>query len=214
MRVCVVLIALLLAVGRAASADSPEALRLVDRLQERLAQCRDYQCLIHSYERQGERQEERSYRLYVKDCRLVRIKVVQGRGKGSEAVLEADGRVRGRKGGLLKPFVETLKPEDRRIRSLRGMPFWEAACHNFLKELRLRVTEPGTRSELEKDPDEPDRLLLTVSRPGATQEKYWIDPHQLQVIRGQLFENDVRVREFSIQEVKESVGLSDDFFPF
>ena len=96
-------------------------------------------------------------------------------------------------GALRHQGVKTgNKPEDRRIRSLRGMPFWEAACHNFLKELRLRVTEPGTRSELEKDPDEPDRLLLTVSRPGATQEKYWIDPHQLQVIRGQLFENDVR----------------------
>jgi outer membrane lipoprotein-sorting protein len=213
-RVCVVLIALVLAAGRAALADPPQALRLVDRLQERLAQCRDYQCLIHSYERQGDRQEERSYRLYVKDCRLIRIKVVAGRGKGSEAVLDADGRVRGRKGGLLKPFVETLKPEDRRIRSLRGLPFWEAACHNFLKDLRLRLTDSGTRSELEKDPDQPERLLLIITRPGATHEKYWIDPQQLQVIRGQLFENDVLVREFSIQEVKENVGLSDDFFSF
>ena len=51
-------------------------------------------------------------------------------------------------------------------------------------------------------------------RPGATQAKYWIDPQQLRVIRGQVFENDVLVREFSIQEVKENVGLSDDFFSF
>ena len=30
-------------------------------------------------------------------------------------------------------------------------------------------------------------VLLIVNRPGATREKYWIDPQQLQVIRGQLF---------------------------
>jgi outer membrane lipoprotein-sorting protein len=210
----VLLILCLLAAGRAVVADAPDALRLIDRLQERLAQCHDYQYVIRSFERDGNRQETRSYRLFVKDCRLVRIKVVEGRGKGSEAVVDAQGRVRGRRGGLLKPFAETLKPEDHRIRSLRGTPFWEAACHNFLKDLRLRVTDPGTHSDVEPDPDEPSRLLLCLKRPPNTCEKYWIDPRQMQLVRGELFEGDVLVQEFSINEIKENVGLSDGFFSF
>src|SRR5438128_10353366 len=179
-----------------------------------MAQCHDYQCVIHSFERQGPRQEERSYRLFVKDARLVRIEVTEGRGKGSEATVDARGRVRGRRGGLLKAFAETLKPEDRRIRSLRGEPFWEAACHNFLKELRLRIAEPGTHAEVEPDPEQPGRLLLVLSRPDATREKYWIDPQQMQLLRGEIFENGLLVREFSVRDVRENVGLSDDFFSF
>src|SRR5438270_760205 len=81
------------------------------------------------------------------------------------AAVDARGRVRGRRGGLLKAFAETLKPEDRRIRSLRGVPFWEAACHNFLKDLRLRIAEPGTQSEVEPDPEQPGRLVLILSHP-------------------------------------------------
>jgi hypothetical protein len=213
-RVYLSLIAFFFALGRGAASCPPEALRLVDRLQERMAQCHDYQCVIQSFERQGARQEERSYRLFVKDARLVRIKVTEGRGKGSEAAVDARGRVRGRRGGLLKAFAETLKPEDRRIRSLRGVPFWEAACHNFLKDLRLRIAEPGTRAEIEPDPEQPGRLLLVLSRPDATREKYWIDPRQMQLLRGELFENGLLVREFSVRDVRENVGLSDDFFSF
>ena len=43
---------------------------------------------------------------------MVRIRVLQGRGKGSEAVMDARGRVRARKSGLLKPFARTLRPDD------------------------------------------------------------------------------------------------------
>jgi outer membrane lipoprotein-sorting protein len=213
-RLSLSLLLVVFALGRAAAGASPEALRLVDQLQERMAQCRDYQCAIQSFERKGPKQEERSYRLYVKDSRLVRIKVTAGRGKGSEAALEAGGRVRGRRSGLLKLFTETLKPEDSRVRSLRGVPFWEAACHNFLRDLRLRIAEPGTEAAVEPDPEKPGRLLLVVTRPDATSEKYWIDPRQMQLLRGEVFEHGLLVREFSVRDVRENVGLSDDFFSF
>jgi hypothetical protein len=114
----IVLVAVLLR-GPAAAAGTPEGLRLVDRLLDHLAQCRDYQCRVTAYERQGDQEEERTFRLFVKEERLVRIQVLAGRGKGSEAVLDAQGRVRGRKRGLLTAFARTLQPDDRRIRSLR-----------------------------------------------------------------------------------------------
>lgn len=53
-------------------------------------------------------------------------------------MLNAHGRVRGQKGGLLKIIGRTLEPDDNRIRSLRGNPFWEAAWYNLPNELRAR----------------------------------------------------------------------------
>src|SRR5215212_9183901 len=106
--------------GPATAGGTHEALELIDRMQDRLSRCQDYQYMVNSFERKGDREEKRSYRLFVKDERLMRVKVVEGRGKGSEATVDGKGRVRGRKGGLLKPFAQTLKPTDDRIRSLRG----------------------------------------------------------------------------------------------
>jgi outer membrane lipoprotein-sorting protein len=203
-----------LARGPAAAAGTPEALRLVDRLLDRLAQCRDYQCRITSYERQGDHEEERTFRLFVKEERLVRVQVLAGRGKGSEAVLDAQGRVRGRKGGLLKAFARTLEPDDRRIRSLRGQPFWEAAGHYFLKDLRGRMAQPGTVCEVEREGEPPGLARLVVQRAPATCETYWVDLGQMHVLRGEVLESGRLVQRFAVRGIKENAGLSDAFFCF
>jgi outer membrane lipoprotein-sorting protein len=203
-----------IAAGQAAASEAAEALRLVDRLQERLAQCRDYQCLITSYERKGGKEEERTYRLYVKDSRLVRVRILAGRDKNSEAALDASGRIRARKTGVLKAFPKTMNADDDRLRSLRGTPFWEAACHNFLKDLRLRMTKPGTRYAVEPDGEQSDLLLLTIDPPGLAQEKVWVDPELMHVVRGERYEGGMLVNRFTVREVKENVGLNDGFFSF
>jgi len=208
------LLAVWMMAGHAMAAEAGEALRLVDRLQERLAQCRDYQCLITSFERKGGKEEERTYRLYVKDSQLVRVRILAGRERGSEAARDASGRIRARQTGMLKAFAKTLEPEDERLRSLRGTPFWEAACHHFLKELRLRMAQPGTRCTVEPDTAQSGLLLLTIDPPGLAQEKVWVDPEMLHVVRGERFEAGALVHRFTVREVKENVGLGEGFFSF
>src|SRR5262245_31267494 len=78
---------LILGMALAAEPDAMSPMQVVDRLQERIARCRDYQYEVVSYERLGSREERRNYRLFVKDCRLVRVRITSGRGKGSEAVI-------------------------------------------------------------------------------------------------------------------------------
>jgi outer membrane lipoprotein-sorting protein len=206
--------ALLLAPGHVSAADSGEALRLVERLQSRLASCRDYQYRINGYERRGDREEERSFRLYVKDGRLVRIHVIAGRGRGSEAVLNARGQVRARKGGMLKAFARTLSPDDRRVCSLRGVPFWDAVCHNFLRELERRMNRPGAFSQVGTDRERPGTLLLSLQLPAGTRERYWIDPKLMHVVWGEVYEGDILVQRFEIADIRENTGLSDSFFSF
>jgi outer membrane lipoprotein-sorting protein len=204
----------LLTSGHTLAADSGEADRLIERLQARLAGCRDYQYRMSCYERCGEREEERSYRVFVKDGRLVRIQVTAGRGRGSEAVLNARGQVRARKGGVLRAFARTLSPTDRRVCGLRGTPFWDAACHNFLAALQGRMTRPGAHCTLAPERNEPGVQVLHLQLPGGTHERYWIDLRAMHLVRGEIFEGDVLVHRFSISEIRENVGLSDSFFAF
>jgi hypothetical protein len=191
-----------------------QAADLIDSLQAHLAHCQDYRYDVSSYERNGNQQEERSYRFFVKRARLVRIRVLDGRGKGSEAVMDAQGRVRARKGGLLRAFVRTLRPDDPRVCSLRGTPFWEAACPNFLKELRIRVVQPGTECDLGPDLVQPALIRLDLHRPGANRERYWIDPQGMHLIKGEVLEGNLLVHRFVISDIRENVGLSDAFFAF
>jgi outer membrane lipoprotein-sorting protein len=207
-------LALVLAPFLTLAAGGQRAGELIDEIQAHLAHCQDYQYDVTSYERQGNQQEERSYRFFVKGAHLVRIRVLEGRGKGSEAVMDAQGRVRARKGGLLKPFVRTLRPDDPRMCSLRGTPFWEAACSNFLKALRIRVTQSGTECELGPEPDQPALMLLVVHRPGALRERYWIDPQGMHLVKGEVFEGGLLVHRFVISDIRENVGLSDAYFSF
>src|ERR1051325_3235980 len=75
---------LLLAPLLAPTAASDRAVDLIEALQARVAHCQDYQYMVSCYERKGDQQEERQSRFFVKGNRLVRVRILQGRGKGSE----------------------------------------------------------------------------------------------------------------------------------
>jgi outer membrane lipoprotein-sorting protein len=207
-------IALALAPFLTTTSSADRAVDLIGKLQGHVAQCQDLQYDVTCYERKGDQQEERSYRFFVKGDRLVRIRVLQGRDKGSEAVIDTHGRVRARKSGLLKSFARTLRPDDPRVCSLRGKPFWETACPNFLQELRRRMTQQDTECELALDPDQPALTLLKLQLPGGVRERYWIDSQTMHLTKGEVFEGGLLVHRFTIPNIRENAGLSDSFFSF
>jgi hypothetical protein len=198
---------------RATELDPTSGTQLVDRLLQRMGGCQDFQYLLTSVEKLGSRKEERSCRFFVKDGQLVRIKVVAGRGRGSEAVRDSKGRVRVRKGGLLKALAATVRPDDPRVCSLRGTPFWEVAYPRFLQNLRERLLQPGAVSDVAPDRDRPELLQLVLRRPGA-RELYWIDARQMFVVSGESFEGEEMVCRFTVSEIRENVGLKTGFFKF
>jgi outer membrane lipoprotein-sorting protein len=197
---------------RAAVAGDCLAVQWVDRIQARLAGCKDYQYQVSCYERKGTTEERRCYRLFVKDGRLVRITVLAGRGKGSEAALDAQGQIHGHKGGLLKSFSKTLRADDPRICSLRGTPFWEAAAHNYLSRLARRMLEPEAKCET-SETETSGCLRIALIRNNC-REQYWIDTRQLLLTKGEIYEGNQLVEQFEIDSVRENVGLTDKFFTF
>jgi outer membrane lipoprotein-sorting protein len=85
---------------------------------------------------------------------------------------------------------------------------------NFLKALRIRVTQSGTECERGPDTDQPAQILMDLHQPGAIRERYWIDSQRMHLVKGELFEGDRLVHRFAIFDIRENVGLSDAFFSF
>jgi len=209
-----VLLALALSPLLASAAGAGQAVELLDELQAHLARCQDFRYEVACFERKGDQQEERRSRFFVKGERLVRVRVLQGRDRGSEAVLDPQSRVRARKGGLLRSLARTLRPDDSRVCSLRGTPFWEAAYPHFLKALRARAAQPGVECDVRPDRNESGLILVTLRRPGKIHERYWIDAQQRHLVKGEVFEDDLLVQRFTISDIQENVGLNDRFFSF
>jgi hypothetical protein len=86
--------------------------------------------------------------------------------------------------------------------------------HYFLKELRMRMAQPGTACEVEWEGEPPELARLVVQRAPATRETYWVDLGQMCVLRGEVLESGRLVQRFAVREIKENAGLSDAFFCF
>src|SRR5947208_5705589 len=106
----------------ALAALSPSAIS--DRLRERFARITDYECVMRTETRAGSRKEAAAFQVWYRKPGLFRLRVLKGRHHGSELALGTDGTLRGRRGGLLRPFSRRLSRSDPSLRSLRGQPAW------------------------------------------------------------------------------------------
>src|SRR3712207_849069 len=95
----------------AASLSSAKALTpavIAERLQARFEQMDECECVRRTETRRAGRVEAGAPRLWFRRPGLLRLRVLKGRRRGSELVLGPDGALRGRRGGLLKPFTRRL----------------------------------------------------------------------------------------------------------
>ncbi|MEO0254350.1 MAG: hypothetical protein ABIN20_02870 [candidate division WOR-3 bacterium] len=84
-------------------------------------------CEYNTFQKKGDKIEEASYFVYFKKPLWTRLKVLKGKNKDSEAMYNPEKNiVRGRKGGLIKGIVLTLKPDDGRVVSIRGFKTYDA----------------------------------------------------------------------------------------
>ncbi|HEY9677435.1 MAG TPA: hypothetical protein V6C76_05475 [Drouetiella sp.] len=99
--------------------------------------------------------------LYFKKPRLMKLEQTGGPDKGSVAILQADGKVKGHKGGALKFFNATLSPDSSLLLSANGWPMVKSdftslaeAVEGYIKEgdapkmSEAPVTVPGHPEKL------------------------------------------------------------------
>ncbi|MBB6479700.1 LolA family protein [Spirochaeta isovalerica] len=100
--------------------------RIVGRMEKMLSEIEDYQCRMYEWSVKGRKEEIRYINFYFKKPRLIRMDIIRGNRNGDDgsiAVLEEDGKVTGRKGGILSPFAVKVEKDSPLATTIRGVAF-------------------------------------------------------------------------------------------
>jgi len=208
-------LALLAAAAAAGGGEDPSAEQVLARAEERFEALTDYECLIESESRLGQRVERGAYRFSYRHPGMLRVRVLRGRFRGSEVTRDRQGRYRGRRGGLLKLIVVDLDPDDGRLRSVRGVPLAELDWGSFYRKLRERAGRPGARLSLApaRDAAGPYELVLTCGDAAKRRrEVYRIDREQWVLVEGDVLEDDARVDHVTFRAIRFNPGRPERWF--
>ncbi len=141
-----------------------------------------YTCTYESYQKKGKEEDKRTYFVEFKKPLWIRLKVLKGKDKGSEVMYNPEKNiVRGRKGGLLKGIVLTLKPDDKKVISLRGFRIYHAGIGEIYRRV-MEYYEKGYPARLLEEFKEDDfegwKIEFDVKNPndffGCKKEIFWI----------------------------------------
>lgn len=211
----IVLLAAALAPMRTFGAEEPaSADDVIRRAEQRFAQLTDYECLADTDSRAGKKTAAGTYHLWFKKPEMLRLQVVRGDHRNSEVAVDRDGNVRGREGGLLKPFVVGLKKTDRRLRSIRGVTITQLDWGTFYRNYRAAAAQPGAKTELIRRPGSTLYEVAVTYTQGGTvmRQVYRIDPNRWVLIEADVFEDVVRVDHILFRDIRINTGIGDRWF--
>lgn len=199
---------------RSAAATAETAESVLARAESRFAALKDLECFVESETRLGKKQEGGTFHFWFRKPAMLRIHVTKGKTRGSDLVIDEAGKVRGRKGGLLKPFVISLSQSDKRLRNIRGFPVMDLPWSTFYRKVRERAARPGARLTLAERPDAtPHQLTLRYVEAGKRmREEYRIDPELWVLTEAVCFEDEVCVDRVTFRDIRLDPGLEPKFF--
>ena len=216
MRLAAIALALLgLAPSRPDAAELMTAETVFRRANEQFSSLQDYECVAETDCRVGGKAETAAFRLWYKQPGMFRVRVLRGRQRGSEVAFSQDGKIRARKGGILKPIVVRLNKDDDRLYNLRGVCITEFVWSTFYHRFRERASLPGARTALlpRKDSASPYEVLLTYAHRGKNmRELYRVDPRSWIMLEGQVYEAGSRVDHVLFREIRTNTGVKESWF--
>jgi outer membrane lipoprotein-sorting protein len=204
----------LLSVAGLRAAAPDRASEILDRAEQRFRSISDYECLIDYECRLPDRVENKTYRVWYLQPSLLRVRVLQGSGKGSEVALDEKGQYRGRKGGILKSIVVRLKPTDKRLQGLRGKSVTEFNLGTVYQRCRSRA-QSGADMNVAKAAEAPGTkgvVLSFIENGKRVQETYRFDPSTWFLTSCSVLEDGKLVESFDVGQLKVNAGLGTDWF--
>lgn len=182
------------------------------RADARFQKLQDYECYADTECRLGERTESTGLHIWFRKPSLMRIKVIRGKNKGSEVVMDADGKIRARKGGLLKFVSVGVKANDRRLQNLRGTPLTRLYWENFYAEYRQRTRLPGARTAVRPGAGAHE-IVLTYSQNGKNvREIFRVASDTWTLMEGQMWEDNTLVDSVRFRDFRFDSGLNERLF--
>jgi outer membrane lipoprotein-sorting protein len=198
------------------AADPPTPRSTVEAFQAMYESISDYQCRMYEHCRQGNRTEERTMNIYFKRPRFIRMDILEGNrfgDTGSVGVYRNDGKVRGRKGGLLSFIAITVNKNDPQATTIRGLTFDQSDLQATLGKMQFHLAESACTlvavdgiSELVFEPRDPSR------NGGVTKDIIRLDAVTLLPVSSDSFEGDRLVQHAEWSSYILNAGLPDQLF--
>lgn len=156
---------------------------------------------------------------WFKKPRLMRLKVTAGSRAGSVAVLEKNGKVKARMGGVLKLFIVNLPLNSNLLKSPNGYPFADSDYVSLAKEtkkfLAAGCTSLVSENPLSVDSQSRKVYVLEISKNGVAAEPYkraYIDSHLIVPVEWFDYEDGRLLAHTVWHDFKPNQGLSDELF--
>jgi outer membrane lipoprotein-sorting protein len=188
---------------------------VIARGEERFRSLQDYECTVDVETKLAPKVVSGSGRFWFKQPRMLRVRVTDGPGKGSEVAVDSQGQIRGRRRGLLSFVVKRLQANDRRLHTLRGTSMLELDWGSFFLRYPAAALRPDAVIALapRQDPNSLCRVVVTYPDLGkSVREVYSLDPRQWIIVEGELCEGDVRVEHVVFRDIKFDTGVAPAFF--
>jgi outer membrane lipoprotein-sorting protein len=200
----------------APSAEPPTPESVVETFGLMYESLSDYQCRMYEYCRQGSRYEERTMNIYFKKPRNIRMDILKGNrfaDTGSVGIYRNDGRVTGRKGGLLGFLTVNVDKHDAQATTIRGLAMDESDLQATLEKMRFHLAESSCTLavgagiyEMVFEPRDPSR------NGGVTKDIIRLDAVTLLPVSSDSFEADRLVQHAEWSSYILNAGLPDQLF--
>jgi hypothetical protein len=125
---------------------TPEA--VAEQFEKALSAIVDYQCRLYEYAWQGSDFEEKTIDFYFKKPRLIRVDVLKSSkpgDAGSQGVSLDDGKVTGRRGGILSFLAVTFGKHEPLVTTIRGMALDEGDMRALAVRIRRGLIDGTCR---------------------------------------------------------------------
>jgi hypothetical protein len=195
-------------------AQQKPAREVIDLFRENLTTITDYQCRMYEWSILGRKQEIRYINFYFRSPRLIRMDIIRGNRSGdtgSIGVLREDGKVRGRKGGILSPFAVTVNKNSSLATTIRGVTFDESdalAAYDRMKYLlensRYEMSEDSTGWLFE--------FTLNIPENNITREVLFLSSQNLMPVFTKSYEGNTLVQFVQWRSYLINSGLPVEFF--
>lgn len=119
-------------------------------LKKTLEGIKSVHCKFRSFNRRDDLSNEKLMEFWYEEPLRARSLVLEGDNLGGVVTINAEGKLRGKKGGVLGLLVLNLEPTDERIKGLRGKLFYEGSWHRIERDFDRRV-KAGWKMERKQD---------------------------------------------------------------
>lgn len=208
------LLTLLIIFLAAVSLDGESAGDVVKQFGRFLETVTDYQCRMYEWSIKGRKKEIRYINFYFRKPRLIRMDIIDGNRNGdpgSIAVLLPDGRVRGRKGGILSPFAITVDKDSAPATTIRGVTFDESDALAALDRLHFLLDHSTVRFSTDPGGWLFD-CLLDKPEQEITREILYLSSTTMMPVYTKSMEGDKLVQHVEWSSYIINGGLPEEFF--